>query len=153
MWRVFKKTTRSQAAFAIGVYKLNDPVPNTDLREFSDSEYQIMGRHFKTERNFNTPRVDFLGYSWNLQLGTVADKIYKIAPYLLFPTKREADAAAMAVLRYCTEQLGEPSSRKTGLLIWDVVDGNVVLQTEETAEGLTIGLFLTSSAVKGFERI
>jgi hypothetical protein len=46
----------------------------TGLTEFSQSEYEIIGRQFKNGRNLQTPTVDFLGYSWNLDLGTVSSK-------------------------------------------------------------------------------
>jgi hypothetical protein len=148
----FFKSKPSSAAFVIGKYKLNDPVPTTGVREFSTAEYATMGRTFKDERNFNAPNVDFVGFFWKLQLGSVAGRIYKIAPYLLFTTKHEANQAAMATLQSCTQKLGKPSSAETGMFIWDTGDGNVILQTAETAEGLTVNLFLTSSAVKDFER-
>jgi hypothetical protein len=37
------------------------------------------------------------------------------------------------------------------MFIWDTTDGNVILQTGGSAEGLAISLFLTSSAVRDFE--
>lgn len=86
-------------------------------------------------------------------LGTVGGNIFKIAPYMELQTKQEANPVAVAVLQYCTIQLGEPSSRKTGLFIWDTLDGNVILQTGETAEGLALNLFITSSKVSQFERL
>lgn len=147
------KSKPSRPAFAIGTYSLNQTVPSAGLREFSEAEYTTMGRQFKGEQNFNAPTVQFLGYSWKLQLGTVASRVYKIASYLSFPSKQAANPAAMAALQYCTEQLGKPTSQETGLFIWDTTDGNVILSTADTAEGLNINLFLTSNAVKHFERL
>jgi hypothetical protein len=97
--------------------------------------------------------VTFLGNPWNLLLGTVDGNIYKIVPYLEFQTKQEANPVAMAVLQYCTLQLGKPSSQKTGMFIWDTTDGNVILQTGEAAEGLALNLFITSRKVSQFERL
>jgi len=141
-------------AFAVGGYKLDDAVPSVELREFSESEYQLFGREFKHEKNFHAPRVDFLGYSWNLLLGTVSGRIYKIHPYMLFSTKGYAGIAATATFQYCTEQLGRPSSHTSGeSWWWWTKDGNVILQGGETAEGFSVGLFLTSDAVNRFERL
>jgi hypothetical protein len=123
------------------------------LTEFSEGEYQAMGRQFKNERKFHAPKVTFLGGPWSLLLGTVDGNIYKIAPYLEFQTKQEANPAAMEALQYCTSQLGKPSSQKTGMFIWDTLDGNVILQTADTAEGLTVNLFITSKNVTHFERL
>jgi hypothetical protein len=144
---------RPRAMFAVGAYRINDLVPSTGLHEFSEAEYQCFGRQFKHEQNFNAPSTEFLGYSWKLQLGTVSGRIYKIAPYLLVPTKREGSIAAMVALQYCTEQLGKPSSRETGFFVWKTIDGNVILKTSETSEGFSVGLFLTSSAAQHFEHI
>jgi hypothetical protein len=86
-------------------------------------------------------------------LGTVDGQIYKIAPYLEFNDKREANPIALIALEYCKQEFGKPSSKRPSLFIWDTTDGNVILQTAETAEGLGINLFLTSNAVRNFERV
>lgn len=93
----------------------------------------------------------FLDYSWKLMLGTVNNKIYKIALYADLKTKKEANPIAMDTLLYCTKELGEPSIKKTGLFMWDAFDGNVILQTAEVGNELSINLFLTSSSVNNFE--
>jgi hypothetical protein len=147
------KSKPTSAAFTIGGYKLGDSVDAAGLTEFSEGEYQVMRRQFKSERNFHAPKVTFLAGPWNLLLGTVNGNIYKIAPYLEFQTKEEANPVAMEALQYCTSQLGKPSSQKTGMFIWDTLDGNVILQTAETAEGLAINLFITSKNVARFERL
>jgi len=146
-------STLARPSFPVGQYKLDDSTEGiTGLIEFSAAEYAIMGRQFEGERNYNAPAVMFLGRQWKLQLGTVHGKIYKIAPYILVKEKKEANVVAMETLRFCTEKLGKPSEQKTGLFVWDTTDGNVVLQTAETAEGLAVNLFLTSRSVRKFKR-
>ncbi len=143
----------ARPSFPVGQYKLDASVEGmTGLIEFSTAEYAIMGRQFEDERNYNAPAVMFLGRQWKLQLGTVHGKIYKIAPYILLKEKKEANVVAMDTLRFCTEKLGKPSEQKTGLFVWDTSDGNVVLQTAETAEGLAVNLFLTSRSVRKFKQ-
>ena len=138
--------------FQIDRYKLDSPIEGlAELAEFSQSEYETMGRKFHGERNYNGPPVSFLGRPWKLMLGTVNGNIYKIAVYLELDGKQEANPIAIQTLQYCMAQLGKPSKRQTGLFIWDAVDGNVVLQTAELASGLDINLFLTSSAVQNFD--
>lgn len=61
------------------------------------------------------PPVMFLGRAWQLQLGTVQGKIYKIAPYLLLKDKQDANAVAMESLQYCTAELGRPAEQRIGL--------------------------------------
>jgi len=148
----FQAKAPSHACFPIGKYRIDASVDGlADLVEFSATEYAIMGRRFEGERNYNAPEVIFLGRQWKLLLGTVQGNIYKIAPYLELKTKQEANPIAMVTLRYCTEQLGKPSSQKTGLFIWDTIDGNVILQTADSADGLAINLFITSRAVQNFK--
>ena len=84
-------------------------------------------------------------------LGTVHGKVYKIAPYLELENKQEANSIAMETLQHCTEQLGQPFFAEDRPIIWDTNDGNVVLQTAETSEGLAINLFITSRAVRNFK--
>lgn len=147
----FQGAAARQSIFAIGKYKLDAPIEGlTGLVEFSPAEYAAMGRQFEGEKSYNAPPVTFLGRSWQLMLGSVNGRIYKIAVYLTPKTKQEANPAAMETLRYCTEKLGRPASQETGLFTWDTSDGNVVLQTAVTAEGLAINLFLTSRAVRSF---
>jgi len=147
------KTEPSRAAFAVGKYKIDNPIVTTGLTEFSETEYEVMVRRFKRERNFHGSPVEFDGYLWNSMLGTVDRRIYKIALFLEFDTKHEANPVAMSALQYCTQQLGKPSSQETGLFTWDTTDGNVILQTTETAEALAVNLFITSKAVRNFEQL
>ena len=78
--------------------------------------------------------------------------ICKVAPYLVLPTNLEANQVAMRTLQYCKEQLGQSAKQQTGLFCWDKADGNVILQTGETNEGLLVSLFLTSRAIRNFEQ-
>ena len=140
--------------FAIGIYRLDATVAGLfGLVEFSPSEYATMGRTFEGERNYNTPPVEFLGRRWNVSLQTVNGQISKIAPYLLLRDKQEANLVATEVLNYCIEKLGTPTEQRTGSFIWDTTDGNVILQTGETADGLGICLFLTSRSIRNFRRL
>jgi len=126
--------------------------PSAGFREFSSSEYAVMGRTLEDETNYHVGPEIFLGRTWNIDLGTVAGSGYKIAAYLEFGSKSEANPVAMETLLYCTERLGKSAEQRMGFFAWDTVDGNVILQTAETAEGLAINLFQTSRAVRQFKR-
>lgn len=139
--------------FPIGDYKLDEPVVGlSGLKEFTPTEYSVMGRRFEGETDYDAPSVMFLGRSWQLQLGTVHGKIYKIAPYLKLREKQDASTVAMECLRYCTVKLGKPAEQRTGFFVWDARDGNAILQTAELADGFGVSIFLTSSSVKNFKR-
>jgi hypothetical protein len=143
-----------RASFPIGPYRLGASIEGMpDLREFSSVEYAVMVRQFEGERNYNAPAVEFLGRRWNLMLGTVDGQIYKIAPFLKVQSKEEANPIAIGTLHYCTEALGKPDSQETGLFVWDTSDGNTILQTAETEQGLAINLIITSRDVRNFRRV
>lgn len=139
-------------SFPIGNYKLDAVVDVTSLTEFSAFEYTVMGRQFEEEKNYNAPPATFLNREWKLQLGTVNGKIYKIAPFLECENRKDADLAMNDTLNYCKERMGKPSEEKSGLVVWDTADGNVVLQPLDAAGLLGVALFLTSNAVRNFKR-
>ncbi|HLK64469.1 MAG TPA: hypothetical protein VKU19_13580 [Bryobacteraceae bacterium] len=159
VWKAGQQKSAKQkgplhASFPIGPYCLDAPIDGiVGLREFSLDEYAVMGRQFEGERNYNARPVEFLGRKWNLMLGTVNGRIYKIAPFLEAQRKEDATPIAMATLRYCSEILGKPASQKTGLFAWDTSDGNTILQTAVVSEGLAINLFITSRSVRNFRRV
>jgi hypothetical protein len=153
MWP-FKAKAPTRASFPIGDYRLDASIGGMSrIVEFSASQYATMGRVFEGERNFNAPAINFLGQRWPVMLQTVNGQICKIAINLLLRTKQGANPVAMNILNYCVEKLGKPTEQRTGLFIWDTTDGNVVLQTGDTADGLAIGLFLTSRSIRNFKRL
>jgi hypothetical protein len=143
---------QERQSFPIGEYKLDAIVDVTGLTEFSAVEYAVMGRQFEGEKNYNAPPVTFLNREWKLQLGTVSGKIYKIAPFLEFEDRKNADLAAKDMLSYCTERMGKASKEERGLIFWDNADGNVVLQPIDRAGLLGVSLFITSNSVRNFKR-
>jgi hypothetical protein len=148
MWPFTKKRSE-QSAFAVGPYSLNesiDPIKD-QLRPFSGGYIQ---RSFAGESIYEAPPINAIGTLWEVVIGTVNERIYKIALFHLARSKADANPIATGVLSYCEKELGKPSEQKTGLFVWDAADGNVILQTAETGEGCGINLFLTSSAVSGF---
>jgi|SRR5579864_3514325 len=98
-----------------GPYQLDGGVERfRELREFYSTEYSIVGKSFEGEIDFNAPKVEFLGRRWNLQLGTVHGRIYKMAPHLEFTDKQSAHEAAQEVLRYCYEGSASQPNKKQG---------------------------------------
>jgi hypothetical protein len=130
-----------------------------DARRCNDLEHLTLRRvllkdHELRKKNTSTTKPTRAAFTIGAdRLCTVDGNIQKIAPYLEFQTKQEANAVAMAALQYCTIQLGEPSSQTTGMFICDTLDGNVILQTADTAEGLAVYLFITSKNVAQFARL
>jgi hypothetical protein len=144
----------TRACFPVGEYVLKDPVAKfAMLVEFSPTEYAIMGRHFKDEKNFNAPPTYFLNRTWNIQIQTVNGQVTKIAPHVVLQNEDEATQVATEALEYCTRELGSPVKLKTGFFSWKAADGNVVLQTDNASNGWLVSLFLTSSILREFEKL
>jgi len=142
------------ASFAIGPYKLDMSIVSLKgLAEISPAEYKVLPKTFKGEKIFKAPDVSFWGFSWDVRLGVVNGKIYKISPSLMLQGKKGEEELAIKekILSYCKAKLGQPAEQSGLSIIWDTSDGNVVLQGLQTPFGFVINLFLTSSAVKGYE--
>jgi hypothetical protein len=150
----FKKKPEPRPAFPIGAYALNMTLrEGPPLRELLPAEYEVMGRQFVGEKIYHAPEVEFVGKRWNLTLGAVRGRLYKIAPFLELKNKNEANEAGFGALTFCNEQLGKPAEQRTGLFVWDTTDGNVILQTAEAKDGFTVSLFLTARNVREFQRL
>lgn len=153
MWP-FKKKVPKYTSFPVGIYRLSDQIDAIEgLVELSAAEYQVMTRNFEGEHIYKAPPVMFIGRPWKMMLGAIHGQIYKLAPYLEMGDKQEANRAAFDALSYCRSQLGKPSQEETGLFIWDTIDGNVILQTADAADGYAINVFITSNADRTFARI
>jgi hypothetical protein len=141
-------------SFPVGQYKLDGSIEGlVGLIEFSPNEYAAIGRQFVGEKDYNALPITFLGRPWEVMVQAVRGRICAIAPYLLLADSRDADRIVMETFQYCVEQLGKPAERKADFFLWRVSDGSVILKTEETADGLRIGLFLTSSSMPNLQRL
>jgi len=140
------------ASFAIGPYELDMLIVGLEgLVEITPVEYKMLPKTFKGEKIFKAPDVSFLGFSWNMALGVVEGKIYKISPSLMLQGKSQVEEAAVKVLAYCKSELGEPAQQQTGSFMWHTSDGNVILENLETSFGFVINLFSTSGAVRSYK--
>ena len=144
----------SPPSLAIGPYNLDMSIVGLKgLVEIPPAEYKVLPKTFKGEKIFKAPDVSFLGFSWDVRLGVVNGKIYKISTSLMFQREKRMEKVAIKekILSYCKSKLGEPAEQTDLSIIWDTSDGNVMLQTLATPLHFVINLFCTSSAVKGHE--
>ncbi len=109
----FRKKKHSHPTFPVGDYRLDSTISGLKgLTEFTSKEYELIPREFATAQNFNAPTVHFLNREWKLCLGVIDGRLYKIAPYIEFKDKTEANAVAMETLAYCMKELGKPAKRQ-----------------------------------------
>jgi hypothetical protein len=146
--------TVKPTCFPVGTYSLGMSIAGVrGLAEFSRMEYEIYGRPFEGEKDYNGPEVDFAGRRWKVALGTVNGKVYKIALFFDSDDGKAATNAFTDMMQYCLQRLGKASEHRDDLFFWDTSDGNVVLQgVGKTMGTYSVNLFETSRAVRGFIR-
>jgi|SRR6266496_3368769 len=153
MWP-FKRRQPARASFVFGTFQLGQRLGNSEgLEELSLQEYSARPKTFVGERIFTAPPIALAGHAWMMMVGTVDGEVYKLAAYQELHDKAEATRVASAALSYCVQQLGKPTSVRTGLFEWQTRDGNVILQTADAADGFGINIFATSSAVRRYQLI
>jgi hypothetical protein len=108
---------------------------------------------FRGEKILHAPSVDFVGRSWDPILGTVDDQIYKIALQIGGLTRNEGGAVSKSVIDFVAKQQGNQPRREGPVLVWDASDGNIVFHESRLGEQVVLNLFLTSSAVRTFQRL
>jgi hypothetical protein len=143
--------TTSSASLPIGKYRLGMSTDGlTGLNEFSETEYSIYGRNFNSERNFHAPGVQWMNCWWNVDLGAVRGKVYKIALYFESSSRDAVIDVSMELMQYLQQRLGEPSEQQPTIYIWDMAEGNVVMQFGKVGATYMINLFETSMAARSF---
>lgn len=124
-----------------------------ELVELTPDEYKFFAREFKNEKTYNAPPTSFLGRSWNVMLGTVAGRIWKVAAFVELDNLSESQALIDVARKHCISHLGRPTEEQPGLVTWDTRDGNVILRTASIMGTVEIHLFVTSTAAGSFERV
>jgi len=149
------KKQELRPSFAVGGYSLNMKLtPSPSLREFSREEYEALAPiEFVGQKIYHGPPVEFLGRPWDLALGAVKGKLFKIALTVMFEKKDEANQVAKKTLRFLNDKLGSPERQGTRMFVWDTTDGNVILQTVEAIQVFGVNVFLTSQAVREFQHV
>lgn len=94
----------------IGPYSLGQDIAGlAGLTEVSRLEYAVLPKTFAREKIFRAPDVNFLGYPWNLVLGTVDGCIYKLSAQFISDVPDIAATAFSDSVMFCSNQFGKPS--------------------------------------------
>ena len=129
---------------SIGGYTLNSSIRESpEMKELSDEEYKVLGKKFKKEAIYRVPHITFLKHKWDMLIGTVAGKIYKLHLNGTFPTDEEE-------LGEATEKSFENHSINH---IWDTHYGHIHLGYMSVRETYNINISATSNMVRTFERL
>jgi hypothetical protein len=128
------------------IESLADSLP--DLHEFSTSEYSLLPKSFAHERIYNASPMLFAGKQWDVVIGAINGRIYKLAPCISMFSEKEANAAFLEIHQLCVRAFGNATEHRIGQAIWDCSDGNVILRQAGALGYHQIDLIVTSSAVR-----
>src|SRR5260370_40177333 len=108
---------------------------------------------FKSERIYNAPPADFAGTSWEIILGAVDNRVYKVSAVLVLENHEQRDRMWRNLDGQFRTSLGTPAIASEDIITWDTEDGNVVMNRADTGAAHVVVLTLTSRAVSGYARI
>jgi hypothetical protein len=151
-----KTIIRRGLAPRIGSYHLDMKTSDGGpLVELTSIEKQALNAsiQFKGERIYHAQSANFAGVGWDIVLGAVDDRVYKISALLIVHNREQLDATWRNVDSLLRPPLGSPESVTPSMVAWDTEDGNVVMNRTETAGAYAFVLTLTSRAVTTFTRI
>jgi hypothetical protein len=143
---------------SIGGYTLNSSIRESpEMKELSDEEYKVLGKKFKKEAIYRVPHITFLKHKWDMLIGTVAGKIYKLHLNGTFPTDEEAFRCTAITCYSIEKELGEATEKSfenhSINHIWDTHYGHIHLGYMSVRETYNINISATSNMVRTFERL
>lgn len=141
---------------AIGSYRLDMNTGETSkLEELTPTERKALnlGIQFKGERIYHAPPADFAGASWEIILGAVDNRVYKVSALLVLENREQRDRMWRNLDGQFRTPLGTPATASADIVTWDTEDGNVVVNRADTGAAYVVVLTLTSRAVSGYVRI
>ncbi len=144
--------------FSIGGYTLNSFIPeSSEIKELGDKEHLVLGKKFKNEVIYKAPHRTFHKQKWDMLIGTVAGKIYKLHLNNTFLTDEEAYRCNALTCYSFEKKLGEATDKSFEdhaiNHIWDTHYGNVHLGYIRLAETYNVNISATSNIVATFERL
>jgi hypothetical protein len=135
----------------IGEYYLGQDIKTVrGLVELTPEEYAALwsfqgGVGLPGEQVFNAPKVTFNQHLWDLTVGTLNGKVYKLALQYISTDRAEARSIFEETLKFVKLQMGAPAEQpKTPKwYLWDSTDGNVVLAEREAMGFWSINFLVT----------
>ncbi len=127
----------------------------SNLVAFTPAEKEALSAavEFRNERIFHAPPAEFAGAGWDMVLGAVEGRVYKLSGLLVLEDREQRDAMWRNLTQRLRSALGTPATAAATIFAWDTEDGNVVLNRVNDGEGYAVVLTLTSRAVSGFVRV
>ena len=97
---------------------------------------------------FRAADITFLGYPWNLVLGTLDGNIYKLSAQFVSDLRDIAMAVFADSFMCCTDQFGKGSVTKNGnVATWNTSFGNIIVDTGSALGQHYVNFQVTSGAL------
>lgn len=120
------------------------------LSPLSREELEALGStvQFRGEEILHAPAARFMGVEWDTILGTVNERLYKIAVQWVGP-RADVGRINRQIVIECTKRYGNGKN----MAFWDTSDGNLVLQSANMGGHAMLSLFATSGKTRDFVRV
>jgi len=141
---------------AIGPYRLGmNTAEASKVVELTSAERRALNAtvEFKNERIYHAPPGEFADATWEIVLGAVDGRVYKVSALLVLENREQRDKMWRKLDAVLRTPLGTPATAAAAIVIWDTEDGNVVMNRADAGRGYAVVLTLTSRAVTGFVRM
>jgi hypothetical protein len=130
--KFYRRGTRTAAEFILGDYRLDMRLQDINgLKELTKQEYAVFGRESEQEVIYHANPTNFIGYEWNMKIGTIEGKIYQLGASLAFDAngaEKEMSKLVQSVYECCETYVGTPTEETRGFIIWDTDTGKVIFQ-------------------------
>ncbi len=103
----------------------------------------------QSKRAFGGVEAVAFGHRWELVIGVIQGVIYKLALFSQTSVKGEAAERIRSVLKFVLIEYGNADQDENGIALWDLADGNLIVQHAAVGEQFVVNVFLTSSAISG----
>ena len=147
----FKKRPAPEPCFQIGQYQIDMRIEGMEgLSPLSREELEALGStvQFRGEEILHAPAARFMGVEWDTILGTVNERLYKIAVQWVGP-RADVGRINRQIVIECTKRYGNGKN----MAFWDTSDGNLVLQSANMGGHAMLSLFATSGKTRDFVRV
>jgi hypothetical protein len=151
-----KPKVRRGTAPTIGPYHLGmNTSEASKLVELTPAKKKALNPvvEFKGERIYNAPPANFAGTNWEIVLGAVDNRVYKVSALVVLDNRDRRDTMWRNLNDLLRTPLGSPASAEANIVLWDTEDGNVVMNRADADGAYAVVLTLTSSAASNFVRI
>jgi hypothetical protein len=129
----------------VGPYTLDATIEKLEgLTELSRIQYWALPKTFAGEKIYTAPERDFLDFRWNVYIGVLRGRIYKISLQFIAEDFGKVQPAFTATFAHFFSVMGEPAERMGSGVIWRAPEGNVILEQERHGDIHRVQFFLTS---------